>query len=52
MKKRIKTIGKYVLIILTITLLFTILYFNYKNAVSDCVKGGHDVTWCKNEMAK
>lgn len=28
------------------------LNVSYTNAVNDCIKGGNDITWCKNELAK
>lgn len=28
------------------------LHISYTNAVNDCVKGGNNINWCKNELAK
>ena len=40
------------LIILIIISGFICLNISYTNAVNDCVKGGNNINWCKNELAK
>lgn len=41
--------------ILTILLITTIIFYmnnNYNKAVNNCINGGNNINWCKEQLAK